>query len=259
MPLAQKLLLYVPTLILGVGIVTGFIALSISGLVIVRRFVPHHKLKLHNDVAGAIFSTAGVAYAVLLAFVVLIAWQGFDRSNINVEREANCIVSVYRDTVSFSPAFQEKVRPLIREYVNIVTGEEWPMLARGRQSMNARDALKNVWLAYASYEPKSENEKTFFAESVRKLNDAGELRRMRLMDSRTGLHPIIWIVLITGGISTVIFTFFFGTENFRAQVMMASMLALIIALILFTILLLDFPFTGGVHIPADAFKEMAHF
>jgi len=240
-------------------IVAGFIALSMCGLIIVRRFVPHHKLKVHNDVAGAIFATAGVTYAVLMAFVVVIAWQSFDRSNINVEREANCIISLYRDSAAFPESFRNEIRPLLKGYVDTVTGEEWPMLARGEQSADARNILKKVWLVYASYEPKGENEKAFFAESIRKLNDAGELRRMRIMDSRTGIHPVLWLVLMIGGVSTIIFTFFFGTENFRAQVLMASMLALIIALILFTILLLEFPFTGDVSIPADAFKEMAHF
>lgn len=259
MPVSQQLLLYVPTSMLGLGIVTIFIALSICGLVIVRRFVPHHKLKVHNDVASAIFSTAGVAYAVLLAFVVVIAWEGFDKSYVNVEKEANCIVSIYRDSVAFSESFSSEIRPLLKEYVDTVTEEEWPMLARGNHSARARNLLKKIWSAYASYEPGSESEKTFFAESVRKLNDAGELRRMRIMDSKTGIHPMLWFVLIAGGISTIIFTFFFGTENLRAQMLMASMLALIIALILFTILLFDFPFTGGVNIQADAFKEMVHF
>ena len=70
---------------------------------------------------------------------------------------------------------------------------------------------------------------------------------------------MLWFVLIVGGITTIMFTFFFGSENLKAQIMMASMLALIIALILFTVLLLDFPFTGGMNISSFAFKQMAHF
>ena len=248
-----------PIPVLGIMIVSVFIIISVGGLLLVRQFVPHHRLKVHNDVAGAIFGTLGMAYTVLLAFVVVIAWQGFDRSNLNVETEANCIVDLYRDSAAFSKTFKDEVRPLIKGYTDIVIGEEWKMLARGEQSINAHELLKKIWMAYSSYEPKTENEKIFLAESVRKLNEAGELRRMRLMDSRTGIHPIIWFVLIVGGVTTIIFTFFFGSENLKAQIMMASMLALIIALILFTVLLLDFPFTGGLNISSSAFKQMAHF
>ena len=63
MPFTQTLLFYVPTLILGLSIVTIFVILSVGGLFIVRQFVPHHKLKVHNDVAGPIFEALGVAYA----------------------------------------------------------------------------------------------------------------------------------------------------------------------------------------------------
>jgi hypothetical protein len=200
-----------------------------------------------------------MTYAVLLAFVVVIAWQSFDKSDSNVQKEANSIMDIYRDSTAFPKTFRDEIRPLIKEYTDAVINEEWQMLARGEQSQRAHELLKKIWVMYSSYEPNTENEKIFFAESVHKLNEAGELRRLRIMDSRTGIHPILWFVLIVGGITTIIFTFFFGTENLTAQVMMAAMLAMVIALILFTVLLLDFPFTGGLNITSDAFKQIAHF
>jgi len=259
MPLTQALLFYVPTFILGVVIVTLFVALSVGSLLLVRRFVPHHKFKVHNDVAGAIFNTLGVAYTVLLAFVVVIAWQSFDKTNLNVEREANCLVGLYRDAVAFPEAFGGEARGLIRSYIDVVINDEWPALARGQAVPAAHELLRKLWAEYVSYEPKTENEKIFLAESVRKLNEIGELRRLRLMDAKTGIHPILWAILIVGGVITVSFPFFFGSENLRAQIAMASMLALVIALILFTVLMLDFPFTGSLYIPSDAFKFTANF
>jgi hypothetical protein len=148
------------------------------------------------------------------------------------------------------------MRFLIKEYVGIIIKEEWALIARGRQSLKAHEILEKIWLSYSSYEPKTENEKIFLAESVRKLNEAGELRRLRIMDSRSGIHGILWVILITGGITTIIFTVFFGSENFKAHLLMSSMLAMVIAMILFTVLLLDFPFTGGMHITWEAFKPM---
>jgi hypothetical protein len=34
----------------------------------------------HNDVAAAIFSVIGVAFAVLLAFVAMLAWEHFNKA-----------------------------------------------------------------------------------------------------------------------------------------------------------------------------------
>ncbi len=255
MPFMQQVLLNVPTFLLGLIIVGGAIVLSIAGLLIVRRYIPHHKLKVHNDVAGPIFSTLGVVYAVLLGFAVIIVWQDFDKSSLNVQREANFLDDLYRDAECFPRDFKENVRTLTNDYAKVVMNEEWKTIAKGQASPRAGEILRKLWALYSSYSPKTETERIFFGESVRKLNNLCELRTMRLLDSRNGIHPLLWFVLITGGITTIAFTFFFGSENLRAQLTMSVLLAILISLILFTILLLDFPFTGDISISSSPFRS----
>ncbi|MBM3249224.1 MAG: DUF4239 domain-containing protein [Candidatus Omnitrophica bacterium] len=256
MAFSQWLLLKVPSLLLGLSVVGLFAGLSVIGLTFVRSFIPHQRLKPHNDVAGAIFATMGVIYAVLLAFAVVIVWEGFDRANINAEKEAAYLADLYRDAETLSPQFRDSVRPLVREYAAAVCDEEWPAMARGGKSSGVEEILKKLWRVYGGYSPKTEAERIFFEESVRKLNDLGELRSMRLVDAKTGVHPLLWVILIIGGLVTVSFTFFFGSENLRAQILMAALLAALIALILFAILLLDFPFTGDVCVSKEPFRQL---
>ncbi len=253
MPLEQSILYNVPTLVLGMSFVLIAIAFSVSGLILSRLFIPVHKLKLHNDIAGFIFTTLGVTYAVLLAFAVIVVWQDFDRTNINVSNESNYLADLYRDSEGFDKSFRDKSRAAIDEYAKAIVVEEWPLLAKGERSDHVQTLSTKVWKLYAGYKPKTITEQIFFKEALSKKNAEGELRRQRIMDSRTGLHPVLWFVLIFGGITTIAFTFFFGTENFGAQIIMTSMLATLIALILFTIMVLDYPFTGSVRILPEAF------
>ena len=232
--------------------------MTIAGLVITRHFVPHHKMKVHNDVSGPIFGTLGVVYAVLLAFVVIVVWERFDKSDTNAQKEANCMIDLWRDTDAFAPAFRDQAHALLREYAKTVISEEWDMLAKGQMSESVSEIVKRIWALYAGYLPRNATEQAFFEESVRKLNDFGELRVMRIIDSRNGVNPILWFVLIIGGIVTVAFTFFFGAESLGTQAAMAVLLAIIVSLILFTILSLDYPFTGGVKIsPPEVFRLLA--
>lgn len=256
MPITQRLLLSFPALGLGLIMVTLLVCLSIAGLVIVRRYFSHQKLKMHNDIAGFIFQVIGMAYTVLLAFVVVVAWQGFDRSSQNVEMEANCLIDLARDSGAFGNGFHDRVLILAKEYGKAVIKDEWPLLAQGKSSDTARDSFGKLCSLYETYMPQNKREEIFFAESVTKLNELGELRRARVFDSGQGIHPILWIVLIAGGIVTVVFTFFFGSDNHRAQVLMTSLLAALIALILYTILVMDFPFTGSMSIKPDALRQM---
>jgi len=256
MPFNQQIILKIPAVILGVVVIGSAVILSVAGVLIVRRHIPHHKLKIHNDVAGPIFATLGVVYAVLLAFVVVIVWEDFDRSRSHIQHEANCLVGLYRDAEGFSPDFKNQVRGLLNNYAETVVNEEWKTMARGELSPAVGAIMRNMWLVYSNYVPRTEGEKTFFDESVRKLNDLSELRGSRLMDAKTGVHPLLWFVLIVGGTVTIMFTFLFGAENLSAQLAMTTLLAVLISLILFTILAMDFPFTGGVSISPEPFTQI---
>jgi hypothetical protein len=75
-----------------------------------------------------------------------------------------------------------------------------------------------------------------------------EARRSRL-HLAVGIMPgVLWAALILGGGLTVAFTYFFGTENLKAQVMMSGILAIIVFIGLFVIVSIDHPFTGPVHV-----------
>jgi len=256
MSLEQFLLLKVPMVILGIVFVGGAVVIAVGGLLIVRRLIPHHRLKVHNDVAAAIFGTVGVIYAVLLAFVVIVVWQGLDRSKMNVEREASCLNDLYRDSVSFSPDFKARARALLKEYRDTVVNDEWKAMARGGKSQKVEKVINNLWIAYSSYEPTKENDKVFFEEGVRKLNQLEEYRSFRLVDACTGVNFLLWFVLIVGGIATIAFTVFFGAENLKAQVAMAMILSILISLIIFTIFSMDYPFTGEISIGPGVFTHL---
>jgi hypothetical protein len=132
-------------------------------------------------------------------------------------------------------------------------------MRRGERSMEAQALADKVWELTGTFDPKTDREKIFFSEMLKKMNDAVEMRRQRLQDSRSGLHPSLWFVLLLGGIITVVFTFFFGSQNLYAQLTMTTMLAVLIVLILFTILLMDFPYSGDLSISVTPFQQVLDY
>ena len=67
---------------------------------------------------------------------------------------------------------------------------------------------------------------------------------------------VVWYVLFGGAVVTVAFTFFFGTQNLRAQTLMAGMLAALIFSALLVIIAIDYPFSGPVHIAPHALERV---
>jgi hypothetical protein len=256
MPIMQQIILKVPMFILGLIMAGGASAFAITGVLIVRHFMPHGRLKTHNDVADPILGAIAAVYAVLLAFVVVVVWQSFDKSKANVQLEASYLADLYGDAEAFSPDFRQKACNLLYEYRRTVVDYEWKKMAGGEMSPEAELAMKKIWSLYTTYLPRNSAEHSFFDESIRKLNSLRELRRQRLMDSRIGLEPLLWFVLVFGGLSTISFTFLFGAENKKVQIIMAILLSVTISLILFTILEMDYPFTGDIAISPEPFNML---
>ncbi|MCX5711564.1 MAG: DUF4239 domain-containing protein [Candidatus Omnitrophica bacterium] len=235
----QMLIVFVPPLALGVFIVGISIALSYLGLIMTRKIISHDKLLLHNDVVGPLFETVGVVYAVILAFVVIVSWQNYDRSNLNVQKEASCLASLYSDCEAFSSAQKIEIRNLLEEYAKTTINDEWAKMGVASSSSIVAQKVHSMRSFYSKLAPRNKTEEIYLAESLRKLNELTEYRDNRLLDAKEGIHPILWFMLISGAVITMTISFLFGTKNYGAQKVMTILLATIISLTLFTILELD--------------------
>jgi hypothetical protein len=90
---------------------------------------------------------------------------------------------------------------------------------------------------------------------LEQLHSLGDARRERLLVAGQGLPPILWIVLILGGVITVGFTYLFGLENTLVHMLMVASLAMIISLSLFTVAALDYPFNGDIRVHPAAYEQ----
>jgi len=95
-------LLYLSTVEQIVIVTVVFSGLSVLGLYIVRILVPLETLKKNHEVAGFTFGVLGAFYGLLLAFVIVAAWERFDRANANVQEEGVALISLYRLSKGYS-------------------------------------------------------------------------------------------------------------------------------------------------------------
>src|ERR1700687_1217594 len=121
-------LLYWPTWLQVVFIIVVFSGLSILGLYSVRRLVPVERLKQNHEVAGFTFGVIGAFYGLLLAFVIVAAWERFDRADEKVQAESMALASLYRLSKGFSQPLQHNLEQAIRAYVQRATQVEWPKM-----------------------------------------------------------------------------------------------------------------------------------
>jgi hypothetical protein len=233
------------------------VLVAVVGLVLVQRLVPPDRREEHNDVAGFIFAVLGVAYAVLLAFVVIAVWQDYNTAQTNVESEAHELAGVYFLASSQLPEPQRtRVQDLARTYARVVVEEEWPMMERGQTSPRADSLLRQLRLKLLQFDPRTKGEQVLYERGLTQVHDAVDARRSRLLEVREGIPNLLWVVLVVGGVITVSFTYLFGLKSNRTHALMVAALTLVICGILFTIGEFNNPFSGVVEIRPDAFREV---
>src|SRR5215210_4904618 len=83
------------TMILGILVVSLALLIAVAGLLLVRRLTSVNLREEHNDVAGFIYSVLGVAYAVVLGFVLISVWERYEEASQRADQEAAALVAVY--------------------------------------------------------------------------------------------------------------------------------------------------------------------
>ena len=229
---------------------------AVAGLVLVQRLVPPERREGQNDVAGFIFAVLGVAYAVLLAFVVIAVWQDYKTAQTNVESEAHELAGVYFLASQLPEPDRMRIQDLARSYARVVVEEEWPMMAGGQTSPRADSLLRRLTSKILEFDPHTQSEQVLYESGLTQLHDAADARRSRLLEVREGIPGLLWVVLVVGGVITVCFTYLFGLKSNLAHALMVAALTLVVCGILFTIGEFNNPFSGVVEIRPEAFKAL---
>lgn len=228
---------------------------AMCGPVLIRRRIGLERLTSNNEIAGFKFATVGVIYAVLLAFAVIVAWEKFSEAEIAVVQEAGAAATLYRLAAGPEPE-AAATRAALDNYIRLAISRDWPSMAKAKASHEVTQALDALYANTVHLTEKKSRPPEIFGEMFKQLDAITQARRTRLHLS-TGIVPeLLWTVLYCGAILTVGFTFFFGTKNLPAQVMMTGILSVLVFMGLLLIISFDYPFTGPVHVGNEPLQHV---
>lgn len=251
--MTMHLLQSLPIYVTGIIVVGGFVMLTIGLGNLVVRLEPAHVREEHNELAGFILAVVGVIYAVLLAFVAIGVWERFEQAETRTYEEATNLTIVYRDAGSFSNG--KMLRSALRDYVHEVIEDEWPKMQKGERSVSARLLLESVDRDVRNLKADTPERVNIQARMLEAMDRALEDRDARISEESTGISPVMWVILIIGAFVTVGFTYLFGFKQSFMQQLMIGALSILIGLVIFLIVALDFPFRGGLTVPPEAFEN----
>ena len=244
------------TVPVGLLFICVAMAVAVVGLILVQRFVPADVRRQHNDVAGFIYAVIGVTYAVLLGLMLVAVWEDWETARISADTEASALAEIFWIADGLPAEDGQRVQELCREYARVVVEDEWPLMQSGKASPEAWVLLDDIRAGLQNVDPSTPGQQVIYEQSLERVRDLADARRDRLLEAESGLPGILWVVLITGGVITVGFTYLFGLDSTIIHLLMVGSLALVLALVLFTVGALNFPFEGDITIHPDAMQHV---
>jgi Protein of unknown function (DUF4239) len=254
-------LLYCSTLVQVGIVVLVFSSLSILGLYLVRRMVPLERLKQNHEVAGFTFGVIGAFYGLLLAFVIVAAWERFDRADEMVQTEAMSLASLYRISKGFPQPLQQNLQQALRNYALHAINVEWPEMARyihgdtdNPDKADNPTTYLGLWALVSNYNPPDARQTLLADKSYDQLQQLGEDRALRYLYSNDAFPSVVWLVIYVGLFITIGFSYFFGLDTFPSQALMCGIFSSLLGLTILAIMELAHPYQGSVVISDAPFR-----
>jgi len=244
----------VPTTWLLVAAVSVSLGLVLLSVLVIRRIVPATREGYHAEVSAPMLGVVAALFGLLLAFVIVIAYQNFLGAQANVSREADSLASIVRDGAAFPEPGRANVRGAVGIYVRAVVNDEWPQMRMGHDSPLAWSALDGIFAAFLTVRPTTPEQTAFYDDAVTQLNATLTARRDRIESVSGGIPSVITALILFSAFVIIGYAVLVGSPNFWFHALGAAAIAVIVAVSLVVLGDLSYPFSGNVAITPGALR-----
>jgi hypothetical protein len=231
----------------------GCAIVAVAGFYAVQRFFPSICDESNNELVRICSSLTSGLYGLLLAFVVVTAWQNYSNASTHIEDEISGLSNVMRNSGGLPDEVRVPVREDTLRYAQLVVDREWASLEHGDPDLASREMYERIWDRLYRYEPRTDAQGTFFGGVVDRMNDVGRARRLRIYSSRSDVPSLLWWLIVVGGALTVFLLYLYRAGKVRTQAIMIGVVAGFIGFVVFLIFTLDNPFARDLKLSTEPF------
>jgi Protein of unknown function (DUF4239) len=233
-----------------------FVGLTWLGVVLIRPWVRRHAADQPDwdALIGAILAAFVVFYGITLALIAVSSYQSFAAANQVAAREAASLGTLYRDVSSYPEPIRGDLQAMLRDYTEYVIEEAWPAQQRGIIPEGGTVRVTAFQEKLLSFQPQTRAEEVLHAETIRQFGIFVDDRRQRLYSVSTRLPDVLWFVVGVGAVANAVLTCLFDVKRLSVHLLLAGLMSLFIAQIVFMIVAMDSPFRGAVTVGSDAYQ-----
>jgi hypothetical protein len=232
--------------------------LGVAGVALTRRLVPVQRREPHNAAMGIIYGGLYILFGVIVGFTSFIVLNNYNDARTTVQSEAEDVSRIYLLAQRLPEPRRHKVQGLAETYARVVVEEEWPLMRQGQSSPRAQALADGLRSAIQGFKPATSAQQSIYVQELTAVNELDSDRATRLLDRHPRLPPILWIALLGLTVPMLLFAWLVGIEDTSLHMVGVAAFAGGVALILFTIAVLDRPFGTDARIGPQPFELVLH-
>lgn len=233
---------------LALLVVVVVTVLAVAAMLVVRRRAPEGSYFSDGDRAAGVFGVLATGFAVLLGFVVFLAFTSYDSARAGAESEART-VAAQMETAQLFPA--EVVPQLTAElvcYARSVAGVQWERMEAGTLGEQLNPWGVEMFRTLLTVQPQSATEQTAYGKWLDQTSDREEARSDRIHGAVGVIPAPLWLVLFFTAFVIFVYLLFFADSGERAVVqgLLMGTVVSVLAMMLVLLQFLNHPFHDGI-------------
>jgi hypothetical protein len=230
-------------------------AVATTAMLLVRRRAPAGSYFEDGDRAAGVFGVLATGFAVLLGFVVFLAFESFDTSRSGAITEAQIVAEQF-ETAQFMPVPQrDRFSGELVCYARTVVHQEWPQMQAGTLGNGYNPWGVAMFQTLKTVVPRTAAEQAAYGKWLDQRTDRESARADRTHGAEGVIPTPLWLVLFLSAGIIFVFMLFFADSAERA-IVQATMMASVAIVITSTLLLLWF-LDNPYHPGAGSLKPVA--
>lgn len=208
----------------------------------------------HNEIVSYYMEAFGVLYGLTLGLIAVATWQNYTEVDKLVAQEAAALRVLHANVSWYPQPVREQLSRGLLSYVDFVIDEEWPAQSRGILLGTGQEQLLAFRRPLMSFDPATTGDQALHQETLQSFDHYLDLRGNRVAHVGAGVPSLVWLVLIVGAVLTVAITYCFSMNSLWSHVVLTIVLAGFLSLVIYLILMMDYPFRGEFAVDPDAFE-----
>jgi Protein of unknown function (DUF4239) len=228
------------------GIIVGVAAACVGLLWLARRSPLNERFSGELGEHDRAFEFLGIAFAVLLAFVVIAAYDSYNDAKSGAEQEAQSVLELSRTAAAFTAEEHERLEGVLVCYGRAVIEQGWSAMRDGNEgSPVVTDWGRRFREGAFELRVRSFIHQAAFRQLLVEQDRRIEGRRIRLAEAIRVVPGPLWFVLILGAALTIAWVVLGADRrgSFLVQATVVASVAAIVTAALLLVWFLDHPFS----------------